>query len=46
MFLLFPILKEHQITTKAIVANATMLLFPILKEHQITTKTIKPRSDA
>jgi len=34
---LFPILKEHQITTGGQMQLTCDLLFPILKEHQITT---------
>jgi len=34
---LFPILKEHQITTERLRGMRLDLLFPILKEHQITT---------
>ncbi len=35
--LLFPILKEHQITTVSSRHMVLVKLFPILKEHQITT---------
>ena len=34
---LFPILKEHQITTDSLLRVEPGGLFPILKEHQITT---------